>query len=745
MTRAKIKVGGVVQGVGFRPFIYRNASNYGLNGWVRNLGGAGVDIVLEGNKKDIKLFINDLKNQNPPLSKINDISLIWEDEKGLDEFRIKDSSEKGEGTGSIPPDTAMCENCLEDMRNKKSRFYNYWATSCVDCGPRFTVIKKLPYDRKTTSMNEFKICKDCLSEYNDPLDRRYHAQTIACSNCGPKLYLEPGNPENPIKEAAERIKNGEVLAIKGVGGTHITCSTTFDKVKELRKKLNRPNQPFAIMSPSLEKTKEFALVNEKEKNLLESIRKPIVVLRKKDDFDLTDELSPGLHTIGVMLPYSGLHHLLFDYINEPIVMTSANPPGRPMFIKNKNIRNELNQIVDSFLLHNREIVSRCDDSVLRVQGENKKFIRKSRGYAPSSYSVDLGEKSILGLGAEIDNTVSIYNGKECYISQYIGDIDDLETLKYLKESYRHLIEITGSSEPKKIACDLHPDFKTTKLAKEMGNPIQVQHHHAHIASVLAEKNLDEEIIGIAIDGVGYGGDGNIWGGEVILGDRGDYEKLGGLKYQPMPGGDRATKYPARMLAGIMYPKNNLEDFLKNSSFPYGEQEIINLIKQLNKSINSPQTSSAGRFLDAVSCLLNICQKRTYEGEPAMKLEKIAANGEPRKINLSFKTENGFLVLDTTKLMYKLKEMLKTENKKNIAATAQKALAKGLGEIAIKKANEYGIKKIALSGGVAYNSMISREIKKKIEKNDLEFLMAQETPLGDGGVSFGQVIVAGARN
>lgn len=744
MTRAELMVNGIVQGVGFRPFVYRTASEIGLDGWVRNLGGAGVRIVLEGEKKDIETFIDTLKNDNPPLSDVEKVSVNLDKEKGLNGFEIRSSSRDESGSGVIPPDTAMCKKCERDMRNQDSRFYKYWATSCVDCGPRFTVIRQLPYDRKTTSMDEFEMCEDCREDYQNPLDRRHHAQTIACSKCGPKVFLEPGRSEKPIKQGAERLREGEIVAIKGIGGTHLACQTKKEVVSELRARLNRLNQPFAIMAPSLSKVEEIAYLNDKEKEIMKSIRRPITVLRKKPNHHLPKEVSPGLHTVGVMLPYSGLHHLIFDYIDEPLIMTSANPPGTPMFKDNERIREGLRDIADSFLLHDRKIVSRCDDSVVRVQGEKTKFIRRSRGYAPSPIPLDMDSSSILALGAELDNTIALYEDGNCYISQYLGDIDDPRTFSYLKNSIEHLLDITGIKKPENIVCDLHPRFKTTKYAKELGDPEQVQHHHSHIASVLGERELEEKIVGIAMDGVGYGSDGKIWGGEVLVSDRSRSEKMGGLSYQQMPGGDLATKYPARMIAGILYPVDDLDDFLKDYYFPHGEEEIKNVLHQLDESINVFETSSTGRFLDAVSTMLGVCEKRTYEGEPAMKLEKAALKGNEIDLNLKYVSENNKRFLDTRDLLIKLKELLGEEKKRDIAATAQKKIARALSSIAIEVAEDHGIDKVGVSGGVAYNGMITREIESNLERNDLQLLINTKTPLGDGGVSFGQIVAAGSR-
>ncbi|OKY77591.1 MAG: Hydrogenase maturation factor HypF [Candidatus Methanohalarchaeum thermophilum] len=742
MKRAEIRVNGIVQAVGFRPFVYRKAIESDLTGGVRNLGGAGVDIYLEGKKEDINSFLSKLKNQNPPLAQINEIKVNWTKPKGLNEFKILESLDESSGTGIIPSDTAICEDCLEDIKEQDNRFFNYWATSCVNCGPRYTIIKKLPYDRENTSMTDFPMCSDCSKEYKNPMDRRYHAQTIACPKCGPKTYLEEKENQNPIIKSTRLLKENKILAIKGIGGTHLACRADKDStVKKLRTRLKRPNQPFAIMAKDIEMANKFAEISKKEKKYMKSLKRPITLLNKRKNNPLSKFIAPGLHNIGVMLPYSGLHHLLFNEINFPLVMTSANLPGEPMYIRNKNIKEGLKDIADNYLLHNRNIVTRCDDSVIRVnKSTGLNLIRRSRGYAPKPIKKELGENTILALGAELDNTIALYNNKNCYISQYIGDIDNLKTFKFMKKTIDHLMDLTNIKSIDKVVCDLHPNYQTTKYAEEISDPIKVQHHHAHMASILGEKDL-KEIVGIAIDGAGYGGEREIWGGEIMVATKEDFKRKGGLIPQPMPGGDLCTKYPARMIAGILYSIEELSDILNEFYFPHGKEEIHNVIKQIKNSTNVFKTSSAGRFLDSVSTLLNICEKRTYEGEPAMKLESCAKNNEGIELELEYEKKNKKIYLDTRDLLIKLMKLKDEINRSKIAATAQENLAKGLSKIAIETCKEKGIKNIGLSGGVSYNNAISHQIKKEIEKEDLNLLTNKQIPPGDGGTSFGQLIVA----
>lgn len=761
--RWKILVRGTVQGVGFRPFIYRIAVGNGLFGSVRNLGDAGVEIIIEGPPERISRFLQDLELRKPPLAEIKGIELHELPRDGrLTSFVISPSGEGERSAGTIPPDTAICPECLEDIRGE-GRYHGYWATSCTNCGPRFTTIRRLPYDRERTSFSEFTLCPDCRAEYTDPLDRRYHAQTIACPECGPRLYFN-GSSEDPILKAAEALRSGRIVAIKGLGGTHLACDATREEVVQtLRERLGRPAQPFALMAAEGQLGElEFAEVCEEEWEMLRSPRRPIVVLKKKEDGPLAPSVAPGLPNVGVMLPYTGLHYLLFERLDFPLVMTSANLPGRPMVIEEEEIRGQLEGIADDFLLHDREIVARCDDSVLRYhKGSGWRFIRRSRGWVPTPLELDLGEEPILALGAELNNTFALYIGGRCYLSQHIGHVDDLETFQFLREAVDHLLLITGAERPKLkvLACDLHPRFLTTKLAEELadgegGRIVRVQHHHAHIAAVLGEYGL-ERAVGIAVDGVGYGSDGRIWGGEVLLAGRVDFVRFGGLKSVPMAGGDLATRFPARMVAGFLYAAGvrgpELNRLLKEhfSRLFRSPKELELVVAQLERGLNIFETSSAGRFLDAVSALLGICGERTYEGEPAMRLEGTACAGKAIELELPFTEEEGRRVLDTPKLFRELIELkLEGHSVADLAATAQWALAAGLARLAVEAAREGGLEleleDVVLSGGVAYNEAITLTIKREVERAGLRLYMSEKVPCGDGGISFGQAVVAGAR-
>ena len=473
MSKAKILVQGIVQGVGFRPSVYRIAKNMNLNGYVRNLGNI-VEILVEGDEEVIKDFIKKLELNKPPISKISSLNVEWlisDNEKEFNDFNILESSVNFSGSSVIPPDFATCDNCLDEVLNSFDRRYEYSFTACTDCGPRFTVIESIPYDRERTSMDEFPLCPECLAEYQNPEDRRYHAEATCCPVCGPSLFLyrdEILDLENPLREAVRLLDDGYIVAVKGIGGTHLVASTTSDNaVLKLRRRLGRLNQPFACMSPDVETIKTFAEVSNLEDKILKSRSRPIVVLNKNSNYYLSSNVSPELHNLGVMLPYSALHHIIFKYSLEPAyIMTSANMPGEPMLTENEDIIKNLESIADYFLLHNRKIINRCDDSVVRFRGDDMAFIRRSRGYVPEPYDFSRWNTNlkVLALGPEIDVTFSLLKEGKCYVSQHIGDTTKYETFNYLKKSIEYFMSITKTDSVDVVVSDLHPLFFTTKLA-----------------------------------------------------------------------------------------------------------------------------------------------------------------------------------------------------------------------------------------------------------------------------------------
>jgi hydrogenase maturation protein HypF len=783
MERATIRVRGVVQSVGFRPFVYRQALTHSLRGTVRNLGDAGVNIEVEGPTDAINDFLADLKNDPPPLARVTTVTVDRDcvSESAFETFQIIESRSSDGAGGSIPPDTAICGNCLEDLQNPQSRYHGYWATSCVDCGPRFTIVESLPYDRSTTSMAAFPMCDECRSEYEDPSNRRYHAQTIACNNCGPQLlYGTVSNPHIPpsdtpksgpdsfpealtetasdntaITRTATAISSGKLVVIKGIGGAHIACDATdAGAVARLRERTGRSQNPFAVMAPDLETSQSFTHLSPAERDTLSSIRRPIVLCDATGD-RLAEQIAPGLHTVGVMLPYSGIHYRLFDAIDDPLVMTSANLPGQPMLRSNNRLVAGLDDVADGFLLHNRRIVTRCDDSIARIIDGQRRLVRRSRGFAPTAIPLaNNGDITALAVGAELDVTAGILHDQDCYYTQYIGDVDTLDTLAYLQTALERLLDVTGLEWPSVVVHDAHPAFNTTDYADQLADDgtvtrtISVQHHHAHAASVLAEHDRSRAL-SLTLDGVGHGSDGTVWGGELLDATRTNFERVGGLAPVPMPGGDKATEHPSRLAAGLAYAADpdRVEGVLEQHevTFPDGNTERDVVLQQLEAGVNTPNTSSAGRFLDAVAALLGICTRRTYEGEPAMKLEAVAARGSPHPLSIPTTTIDDRSVVDTPKLFSELSE-LRSDGVavSDVAATAQETVAQELADLAIEEAEARGCQTVSLSGGVAYNEHIASRIRQRITDAGLCFVSNEHVPPGDGGIAYGQLAVAAAR-
>ena len=794
METKKVLVEGIVQGVGFRPFVYRIATELELTGYVRNLGNV-VEIIIQGSDDKITDFIYKLQNELPPIAKINNLETEeLENIEQYADFTIKESSDSFSGTSVIPPDLAICDKCLEEINDPENRRYNYPFNACTDCGPRFTVIENVPYDRDKTTMDDFPLCEDCEVEYKNPLDRRYHAEASCCEVCGPSLELYHNDNQNPVKiecedpliETAKLLDEGKIFAIKGIGGTHLVANVMLeDTVKILRERLGRENQAFAVMSPDIETVKNYAIVSEAEEETLLSKERPIVILKKNESYDFAESVSPGLHNIGVMLPYAPLHHLLFNHTDTPAyIMTSANVPGEPMMITNEEILKNLDTIADYYLIHNRRILNRCDDSVARFRNNELAFIRRSRGYTPEPYDLkgkytDLNPEfdnlNILALGPELDVTFTILKNSKAYVSQHIGNTNKYRTYEFLQEAIKHMMRITKTDSFDAIACDLHPQFFTTRLAKELAEEydcplIPVQHHHAHGISLLndhhSEGSANNEMIIIAADGVGYGADGNSWGGEILYTNIKDFERTASLMPQKMPGGDLCTKYPVRMLASILSNPNSeyekekySEDYLKEllnenylDSFQHGAIEIKSLFRQMETNLNVGINTSTGRVLDSVSTALHICDKRSYEGEASMKLESYAYEYKEEDTLEDFpviikdyidEDGNKRRILDTTAILRYITDKIEEgENLHKIAVAGQKAVSIGLAKLAVESAKEKGIKTIGATGGVFYNEAITSYIKEYIENEGFEFIQHANSCPGDGSVSLGQAIIAG---
>ena len=743
MKALMILTQGIVQGVGFRPYVYRLATDLGLTGHVRNLGNV-VEIIVEGDRTSD--FVERLPKELPPISKIDSMEVSEVDVENHSDFEIIESGDAYSGVSVIPPDIAICDKCLEEIRNPKDRRYKYPFNACTDCGPRFTVIESVPYDRVRTSMEDFPLCDDCLVEYKQPLDRRYHGEAICCSDCGPQMAIYKGSEkldvENPIRKGAEILKGGEILAIKGIGGTHLVVDAYNDSaIKELRKRLNRPNQAFAVMCKDLESLEKYAQLSDKEIETITSNKRPIVILKKNEGYKFPESLSPGLHNIGVMLPYSPMHYLLFDEGDiDTYVMTSANIPGEPMMIENTEIINGVN---DYSLVHNRRILNRCDDSVIRFRNNELSFIRRSRGYTPEPYTIsyDVNDLNVLALGPELDVTFSIAKGDKAYPSQHIGNTNKPKTLAFLRKAIENMERITKINEFDVIACDMHPHFFTTRLAHELSEKydaevLPVQHHHAHSVALANDHGIDE-MISISADGVGYGSDGTSWGGEILYTDISSFERMAHLEPQLMPGGDVATKYPVKMLLSILKDDDLIGKY--TDYFKYGETEIRNIKRQIEVGINVGVTTSTGRVLDSMAVALEICHERTYEGECSMKLES-AAYYTTNELEIPVIIEDD--QLNTTEILREVVRLYqKGEKKADVAAAGQVAVASGLSELALKCADKKNIRDIGATGGVFYNEAITETVKNCIESNGYNFIQHLNTCAGDGSVSLGQSIVA----
>lgn len=735
----KIFIRGTVQGVGFRPTVYRVAKSLGLSGYVLNKG-SNVEIGIKEDEK-AEEFLNSLTKELPPLASIDEIEVKDEPISRYEDFKIMNSSE-GLKTSVTPVDTAICEECVRELFDAGNRRYLYPFINCTSCGARFSVIENVPYDRSNTSMRVFKMCEECFAEYTNPMDRRFHAQTTSCTECGPeytlygrdKVIKDIDGGKAPLKTFARLIDEGAVGIAKSWGGMHIISK--FEEANRMRQLYGRQAKPFAVMFRDLSTIKNYADLEVTAEKLLTSPQRPIVLL-DKTSVDLSD-ISPGLDSVGVYLPYSGLHHILFHYLNaEGIIMTSANISGEPMVIRNEDAF-LLN--ADYFLLHNREIVNRIDDSVIRCYNGQKFFLRKSRGFVPTAINIPYTDR-VLSLGAGENVSLSISKGANLYTSQYIGNTFHYPTLEFLASSKEQMMQVLGLSmnELDAIGVDMHPRYTTRRYGKEQSEEysielVEVQHHWAHAASLMLDTGVDE-VVALALDGTGYGTDGKAWGGEILSTNYYSFDRVASLEEIPLIGGDAAIKDTRRILFAILSLLNREVRF-------YSDKETEVLEKLMKRA---PNTSSFGRVLDALSCYLGICQKMTYDGEPAMKLERYLAQGEPK---YEFETEvedKGRRIVRTLPLFDQLTEYgaINTEKKKaDIAYSFVLALIKELVEIAADACSRNGISGIGITGGVSYDLPIVKMAEALVKNKGLRFLTHGTIPNGDGGISIGQNVIIG---
>jgi len=749
-------VRGVVQGVGFRPFVYRLAQEHDLKGWVRNTSG-NVEIEVEGDEETLENFLSDLEAKAPPMARIERVEATFHPPKGYTQFQIWESLSREGQYQLVSPDIATCEDCEREIFCPTDRRFGYPFTNCTNCGPRFTIIEDIPYDRPKTTMGKFEMCPQCQREYHDPLDRRFHAQPNACPQCGPSLELVDGNG-NPvecrdaIKSASQLLKAGKVLAVKGLGGFHLACNATNEEaINALRTRKGRPGKPLAVMVPTLEEIEKHCLVSPEERKLLGSPQCPIVLLRwKHSSSNISPAVAPNLNYLGVMLPYTPLHHLLLRETALPLVMTSGNLSEEPIAKDNDEALRRLKGIADYFLLHNRDIFNRYDDSVYMVEGKPQ-AIRRARGYAPYPIFLPFGSKQVLACGGELNNTFCFTKDEHAFLSQHIGDMENEETLEHFEntiELYKKLFRI----EPEIMAYDMHPEYLSTKYALEAGSEqglslIPVQHHHAHIVSCLVENKVEGPVIGVALDGTGYGTDGTIWGGEFLLTDWRCFQRVGHLEYVPLPGGEAAIKKPYRMALGYLYTLLGENFSLESLPISKVNSDELDIIKQqLRRGINSPLTSSAGRLFDAVSALVGVRGEIDYEAQAAIELEMLAPDKldefESESYPFSIVEHQGMRVVRLGELFSAIVQEVKNQIPAPIISLKfHNTMAEIITEMCKLIAEDTGINQVALSGGVFQNRLLLKLATAALQKEGFSVLTHYLVPCNDGGISLGQAVIA----
>lgn len=731
--RKKIIVTGIVQGVGFRPFIYNLAKSFGLVGWVFN-SLDGVEIEVEGSQEKVNEFIKQIPLKKPTISKVDNVSAEIIPTINDKTFEITFSETASQNQTIVPHDLATCDDCAKEIFDKNNRRYLYPFTNCTNCGPRFTIVKDLPYDRKYTSMKDFKMCAKCQKEYDDPADRRFHAQPNACSICGPKVWLEFDNKkyenDKAITKSAKLIKQGKIIALKSIGGFQFACdSQNFSAVKNLRTRKNRPDKPFALMVSDIKMAEKFCHINNKEKEILQSSMSPIVMLKKKLDIE---GISDNLNTFGIMLAYTPIHKILFaNGIKNPLVMTSANKSEEPICIDNDTAKKDLKNIADGFLMHDRPVINRCDDSVVFELNNQMHVIRYARGLAPQK--IDLSFKlnePTLATGANKTGSFVLAQNNWAVLSQYIGDLDIVENQRFYQESLANLQNFL-KIKPKNFASDTHPDYFTSQLFE---NSTKTQHHLAHILSVMAENQLDGPVIGLSFDGTGLGTDNSIWGGEFLVVNKNDWQRFGYLKPIRMPGGDKSVEEIWRLALSWIY-EIFYDKWIRYRHLFKGitKEQLDVCVNMIEKNINSPETSSIGRLFDAVSYLAGADKKISYQAQAAMELESKFEN--PTKEFYKFDIIDEFVLNP----MPVFKEILSSkDNPKKISEKFHCGLAISSVEIAEKISLKTGIKKVCLSGGVFQNKVLLRLIIKELNSKGFEIYTNKIIPSNDAGVGLGQI-------
>ncbi|MCD4818602.1 MAG: carbamoyltransferase HypF [Candidatus Cloacimonetes bacterium] len=730
-----IKINGIVQGVGFRPFIYKLALEEDINGFVLN-STSGVQIEAEGKITKLKTFISRIKSELPPAAEINKFEVKLVPDKKYNAFEIKISSQTT-GSTLISPDLAVCNDCINEFNNPSDPRFQYPFINCTNCGPRFSIIENTPYDRPVTSMKDFKMCSFCDNEYKNPLNRRFHAQPIACEKCGPKLIFQDKKlfqiDGSPIKHTIEALQRGKIVGIKGIGGFHIACDAkNFKAVSELRKRKHRPHKPFAIMVLP-DRIKDLVHINNDELKILKSSVSPIIILPQKENNFLAENVAPDNPNLGIFFPYAPHHYQILSKELPFLIMTSGNKSNEPI-AKNEN---ELIAICDCFLTHNRPILNRSDDSIIMPIDKKNIIIRRSRGYVPTPLTIPIKTIPTLGCGAELKLTFSLSEKNKLFLSPYIGNSGSKETIDFyleIFEKYKKWFKI----DPELIACDLQPDFATTRFAEETGLPIQrIQHHHAHIAAVMAEHQLDEQVIGISYDGTGYGTDQKIWGGEIFIADYNKFERVSHLEYMPLPGGDAAIKHPIRIAYSYLLKSSCDPNFLTGiSDF---EKNIIQ--KQLQNNFNVFQTSSMGRLFDSVAAMLELFPIISFEAQSAMALEYLCKDASVFDYDpYPYELDVGVIKIGSLlKSIYN--DVRNKVNHSIIALRFHRTIIDFTLNSVIKASKSTGIKKVVLSGGVMQNRVILSGLYEILQRNNFTVFFPSKIPPNDSSISFGQVMIA----
>lgn len=750
----KIHINGIVQGVGFRPFVYSLAKRYNLTGWVRN-STAGVDIVANGDEQDMESFLHNLKVMAPPLSQIDNLIVEEIATDSFRDFTIIQSEALEDEFIPISPDVSICKDCLAELFDPSDRRYRYPFINCTNCGPRFTIIKDIPYDRPFTTMAAFKMCAHCKAEYEDPLNRRFHAQPVACPECGPQIWFEPAKKdgqkiekEEALQAARHYIREGRIVAIKGLGGFHLACDATNPQaVETLRLRKRRSDKPFALMVRDVETARKYCFVSLSQEELLESRARPIVILDKRPDAELPSPIAPHVKTLGLMLPYTPLHYLLLEKVDafpDVLVMTSANLSEEPIVFTNSNAKQTLDGIADGFLFHDRDIETRMDDSVTTELDGRIYFFRRSRGYAPSPIRFKQKLANILATGAELKNTFCLTHGNYAFLSHHIGDLENLETLRAFEEGIPHY-EHVFKAKPDIIACDMHPDYLSSRYAHERSRAenltlIPIQHHHAHLASVLADNHWDtmEPVIGVCFDGTGYGTDGMIWGGEFIYGGYAQFMRKFHLDYMPLPGGNAAIHNPNRIAAAYLW-KYGIDWSSHIPAISSIQKDALDLLhSQLEKNLNCPLTSSMGRLFDAVSALIGLRTAVNYEAQAAIELE----NAVDECVHDAYAFEIFDSCISFSSLLKAiLNDMYSGQPIETISAKFHNSIRNLTLLLCDRLSKETGCRIVALSGGVWQNRYLLRSTTAELRRKGFKVFIHHDAPANDGGIALGQALAA----